>query len=84
MGCCLRTGAHLTLDLPSIFWKQIVCQDILLEDLEETDKFLVETIYYLQNVSEEEYEEPEWTVQQSDKTMLELIPDGTGKTVPFA
>lgn len=26
MGCCVRTGVHLTLDLPQMFWKQLVGQ----------------------------------------------------------
>ena len=38
MGCSMRTGAHLALDLPIIFWKQIVGQDISNADLEEIDQ----------------------------------------------
>lgn len=37
MGCCIRTGAHLTLDLPSFVWKQLAHQVIIPEDLSEVD-----------------------------------------------
>jgi len=37
MGCSMRTGAHLALDLPAMLWKQIVGQDINHADLEEID-----------------------------------------------
>ena len=33
MGVCIRTGAKMILDLPSIVWKQLVGQKINLDDL---------------------------------------------------
>ena len=33
MGICIRTGVHLTLDLCSLVWKQIVNEKINLEDI---------------------------------------------------
>ena len=44
MGVCVRTDTHFTLDLPSIFWKQLTNQTITVEDLEEIDKPLVDLI----------------------------------------
>ena len=44
MGSCVRTDTHFTLDLPSIFWKQLTNQTITVEDLEEIDKPLVDLI----------------------------------------
>jgi hypothetical protein len=37
MGCCIRTGTHLALDLPKIFWKLIVGEQVADVDLEEVD-----------------------------------------------
>ena len=37
MGCCIRTGTHLALDLPKIFWKLIVGEQVGDVDLEEVD-----------------------------------------------
>jgi hypothetical protein len=36
MGCCIRTGAHLTLDLPKIFWKKVI--NIQNYEVEKTKK----------------------------------------------
>jgi hypothetical protein len=41
MGCCIRTGAHIALDLPNIIWKLITNEEITDADIEEVDvKFL--------------------------------------------
>ena len=37
MGVCIRTGVHLTLDLPAVFWKPLVGQRMGFEDLMEID-----------------------------------------------
>jgi hypothetical protein len=34
MGCCIRTGAHIALDLPRIFWKSITQEQITDADIE--------------------------------------------------
>ncbi len=49
MGICIRTGVHLTLDLCSLVWKQIVNEKINLEDILQYDEGLyniIKTIYY--------------------------------------
>lgn len=33
MGACIRTGVHLTLDLPSLVWRTIVAEPPTLADL---------------------------------------------------
>lgn len=38
MGCSIRTGAHLALDLPSMVWKQLVGQNVYPSDLIEVDE----------------------------------------------
>lgn len=83
MACCLRTGAHLTLDLPMIFWKKLVGQSILFEDLEETDKQLCESINYIENCSPEDFEEIEWTAQLSDRRIVNLVENGKGTRVEY-
>ncbi len=47
MGCCIRTGVHLTLDLPVLFWKQLVGQEVNMSDMEEVDKGFIDFIKYL-------------------------------------
>ena len=37
MGCCIRTGVHLTLNLPTLFWKMLTGEKILITDIEEVD-----------------------------------------------
>lgn len=32
MGICIRTGAKMILDLPKVFWKQLVGQKINIDD----------------------------------------------------
>ena len=49
MGICIRTGVHLTLDLCSLVWKQIVNEKINLDDIIQFDEGLyniIKTIYY--------------------------------------
>ena len=49
MGICIRTGVHLTLDLCSLVWKQIVNEKLTFEDILEYDEGLyniIKTIYY--------------------------------------
>ena len=38
MGMALRTGVKLALDLPSLFWKPLVGEEVTKEDLEAVDK----------------------------------------------
>ena len=48
MGICIRTGVHLTLDLCSLVWKQLVNEKINLEDILQFDEGLynmIKTIY---------------------------------------
>jgi hypothetical protein len=37
MGCSIRTGAHIALDMPMVVWKQLVGQNITNYDIEEVD-----------------------------------------------
>ncbi len=54
MGCSIRTGAHLALDMPSLFWKQLVGQNISLNDLELVDFQYTGLIRWLQKCPSEQ------------------------------
>lgn len=83
MGCSIRTGAHLALDMPLMFWKQIVGEDVGILDVEEIDKRLVD---YARNLETcpgeavfEEIEEDDpvyWVATLSDGSKQELVPNG--------
>jgi other hect domain ubiquitin protein ligase E3 len=49
MGCCFRTGGHLALDLPTMFWKSITHEEITEQDLEEIDSQLISMIRMLKD-----------------------------------
>lgn len=38
MGCCIRTGTHLTLDLCNLVWKLIADEKVKKGDFEEMDR----------------------------------------------
>ncbi|KRX01353.1 HECT-domain-containing protein [Pseudocohnilembus persalinus] len=58
MGTCLRTGVHLTLDLPKVFWKQMTNQEIEFQDLVDVDMQLMNLKKLLENSTQEMFEEP--------------------------
>jgi hypothetical protein len=53
MGCCFRTGGHLALDLPTMFWKSITHEEITDLDLEEIDSQLTNMIKMLKDCPSE-------------------------------
>ena len=58
MGCCFRTGSHIALDLPLMFWKSIVHEEITDSDLEEVDTQLISFMKMLsQCPSKEQFQE---------------------------
>jgi len=50
MGVCIRTGAHLTLDLPAFVWKQLTGQKLVAEDLNELDFGFCSLLQYMVSV----------------------------------
>jgi hypothetical protein len=86
MGCALRTNSHFTLDLPSIFWKRIVGEDITQYDLELVDKHFVEHLRNIESCTEQQFEQlglDNFTIKLSDDTTTELLPRGTSTKVTF-
>ena len=79
MGCSVRTGTHLTLDLPMLFWKQLVGQKVEFEDLEEVDESLKDLVNIFQNYSRVQFEETimeTFSTTLSNKTVVELKKGG--------
>jgi len=79
MGCSVRTGTHLTLDLPTLFWKQLVNQPISIEDLEEIDKPLTDLIRFMGECTKDVFEDSffeNYTTMLSDKSIVELKAGG--------
>jgi len=86
MGCSVRTGTHLTLDLPTLFWKQLVNQPISIEDLEEIDKPLTDLIRFMGECTKEVFEDSffeNYTTMLSDKSIVELKSGGSKIRVRF-
>lgn len=86
MACSIRTGAHLTLDLPRLFWKQLVGQEYDLDDLEEIDKPLCDLMKFMESCSREMFEEQIFETFQtvlSDGTVVQLKPRGAQQKVLF-
>jgi other hect domain ubiquitin protein ligase E3 len=85
MGCCVRTGTRLTLDLPSFFWKPLVGMNLRFDDLKEIDeqtcKFLIFMESALPQIFEESFEF--FTSKLSDSTVVELVDGGRNFPVTF-
>lgn len=56
MGCCIRTGVTLALDLPRLFWKLIVGEKVFKKDLEEIEKSFQNLNKNIKTGSKEEVE----------------------------
>lgn len=54
MGCSIRTGAHLALDMPQMVWRQLVGQDISMSDLEKVDERFCDFITHIQECPDEQ------------------------------
>jgi hypothetical protein len=56
IGTCLRTGVHLTLDLPAFFWKPLVGQKITFQDIMEIDAGFCDLLKFMQESDKEMFE----------------------------
>lgn len=85
MGACIRTGVHLTLDLPSLVWRSIVGEPPSWADLEEIDLGFTKQLEFLNGASEEQFEAEIFqsaSIQLSDESTLALKV-GSGSTLQF-
>lgn len=83
MGVCIRTGINLVLDLPSIFWKQLIGSNPNLDDIFQIEYRFFKKINGILNATEPEFSSDDavyyWTVTLADGKELDLTSDGTGK-----
>ena len=86
MGCAIRTDSHFTMDLPSVFWKKIIGEEVIMQDLELIDKRFVENMRILESCDRTQFEQlgiENFVTKLSDNTSQELIPGGHNIKVTF-
>ena len=87
MGVCVRTGAHLNLDLPQFVWKQLAGQKVTYEDLIEIDTGYWKLLHFMLTANKKMYDETifeTWSVLLSDQeTTVELRPNGKEQRVEY-
>ncbi|KAL4466976.1 hypothetical protein ABPG74_010573 [Tetrahymena malaccensis] len=86
MGTCVRTGTHLTLDLPQILWKQLVGEEITLDDLEEVDRPVFDMIKFIDSCEKTVFQESffeTYTTTLSDLSTVELKKNGSKINVTY-
>lgn len=69
MGVCIRTGAHMNIDLPQFVWKQLAGQRVAHEDLIEIDIGYWKLLNFMLNASRKAFDETSfetWSVLLSD------------------
>ncbi|CDW79829.1 hect domain and rcc1-like domain-containing protein [Stylonychia lemnae] len=86
MGVCIRTGAHMNLDIPQFVWKQLVGQKLNHEDLIEIDLGFWKLLNFMLNSNKKLYEDSifeTWVVTLSDETVVELRQNGKEERVQY-
>ncbi|CAD8163525.1 unnamed protein product [Paramecium octaurelia] len=86
MAIAIRTATHFSLDLPSIFWKQIVGEKITFEDIEQIDATMCNLINFMQECPESTFEEnifENWVTLRTDKSVQELKENGSKIPVKY-
>jgi len=90
MGVALRTSVLLSLDLPSVFWKAFVGEQLTLSDLEAVDTNVVHLLDVIRNChSADEFNKNfqdtplYFTCALSDSLEVELLPNGSRMPVTF-
>jgi hypothetical protein len=87
MGCCLRTSVRLNLDLPPFVWKPLVGEPLSRSDLQAIDAATVDTLKFLDSVDAATFDasfEETFSTLLSDKSHVDLLPDGSNITVRHA
>ncbi|XP_010071340.1 PREDICTED: E3 ubiquitin-protein ligase HECTD3-like, partial [Pterocles gutturalis] len=89
MGAALRSKEFLMLALPALVWKQLAGEEVSWsKDFATVDSELVKLLEVLEGVDREAFDfmfgkELTYTVVQSDKRMVELIPGGSSTVVRY-
>eukprot|EP00494_Astrolonche_serrata_P025406 UN25667 len=85
-GICIRTGVRLGLNLPSFVWKPLAGEDLITKDLRDIDCHTCEILDIIKKCDEKSYEEAireKYTTTRSDRSTVELIPDGSRVDVKY-
>jgi len=85
MGMSIRTGALLTLDLPSYVWKPLVGAPITINDLRAIDSHFNAAVRFLEECNEKDFSRVflKFVVRLSDQSMHILKKDGDQIDVTF-
>jgi len=86
MGIALRTKAPLSLDLPSMVWKQLLTQKVDVSDLEAVDKLCVQALDQIQELKPDKFADlvtQKFTTQLSDNTEVDVKKDGKSFPVTY-
>lgn len=87
MGVCIRTGAHMNIDLPQFVWKQLAGQRVSHEDLIEVDIGYWKLLNFMLKASKRAFDETSfetWSVLLSDQeTLVELREGGKEQRVLY-
>ena len=86
-GIALRTKYTLSLDLPSLVWKQVLGEPVDHGDLEAVDHLCLQALDVLRKATREDFEDmtgETFTTILSDGSRVELMEGGTAVPVTFA
>jgi alpha-tubulin suppressor-like RCC1 family protein len=89
IGYAMRTGEFMNLDLPSIFWKQLLEAPIERKDLEYIDRYTIQCLDDIINIHKKGvtqdtfsfYVDQKFTTCLSDGSEVELVTEGKTKEV---
>ncbi len=85
MGCALRTGVYVNIDLAPIFWKTLTGLPLTKADLKDIDKSFYGTLEWWRLCAEGEWESDyNFTTTLSDKSSVELRPGGASQIVSYS
>ena len=91
IGYAMRTAEFLNLDLPSIFWKQLLEAQLERKDLEYIDRYTIQCLDDIMNIQKKgvtaetfsSIVEQKFTTFLSDGSEVELVPDGEDIELKF-
>jgi len=85
-GICIRTGVKLGLDLAPFVWKPLSGVSLSRQDLFDIDRHTCEVLDIIKNCDERSFQEAiaeNFTVSLSDRSVVDLIPNGSNQQVSF-
>lgn len=90
MGASIRTRNFLSLDLPSMIWKQLIDIPLEKQDLDNIDRFSIQCLENIKDIHKDinssnfnAYFQDKFITYLSDSSERELFPGGKEKLVTF-